>query len=1631
MPSGAVAAAGAAFLASLLCGCGEDSPSQEPTPPGVVVSTPAQPELRVAAKDGALQWEVAPLCGVEAQTRRIDLPWKPGAQGVEAVWTATNGTVLRTETYELPDYDAFVAQEAERRDRIAIPFEMPADGKATIAIDTPDGRRVRNLLKGIPYPAGRHEAVWDGYAEDGTLVTPGDYRVRIVTHPGLSYEYVNSFGNGGETEWMSWGPNHTAFCSLVARDGLVSASALFTEGGKSTVVMDADGHKLFGLGEGWSFGNDALFHVDGPGDRYYSLREAKGSLQCFAYDWRNPGKPRTRLEGAPETHLAGAAAIGTKIFVSNRASSTIDVYDLDESGHESVVTFSGERRAVPFAGPLASHGHTLVQAFSTNQYAIATDGSFLYALEHGSHQVHVYDLATKKPIRVIGEPGGPYVGPWRKNRLVRPTSLCYDGRGKLWITEQRFAPKRISRWDIATGECEIEKFGGEHYGTPGGGMDSADRTRWIAHDCLFSVDWETGRERIAAVLLPMDFDGTILRSATFTHYTFLRRAGRTFVMGLGMCPWLFELRDDRLVPLALFGNTHRFILSTVGDNFAAVHPAFLAACRAAFPDNRESDSDFLRRMFNDQETGVFWKDLNRDEALQADEFQVVPEAKPALGYWGFYPESLDFSVPATEGSGYSVLRFDAGPMEGDSLPGWDLAKAFANRARCPDPLPRGQRPSRAESFADTHGRAITLCTSPFMMAFGRDGRLEWHMDNPFPGVHGAQKADLPRPGELQGLLFEMGLAPFSGDADVFATINDHGRVFFITTDGIYLDELFSDCRVSARNDETLIGGEAFGGSFHRDEASGDYVFSAGGGGYRRYVIRGLDQVRETRATLQVSPRQVAAAERNPPAAATTAGPASATFPGEVEWATGNSTVKVRVSRVGDGAAYRIRWEAMDGSPWVNNGLDPYLMFKTGDCVDFQFIGRDGLPARLQVSPKAGAPDETQVTFYRHSAGTGPGMNPHDFSSPWRTHHVDDVRFPGDIPARVQRGGESFAVELDVPASLLPDGEWTCDFGVIYGDDKGEINLSRFYWSNKETGLVNDVPGEIIPQPSKWGTARIAGEEGAATAAIAVPAEDGAPAGEMALRFAGYLSNPHGALANPDSRHGPHGAGPVWDPDRQLLTASAGQGKVRTMRLDGAVVAEYDVPGNPSWGRFDTMVRAENGDIFFLAGGNSAARAGAEQAKVWRIPAGAPAGSTPEMVAENVLATSANVHDGILMLARAGGALSAFDTRTLAETPWGRNTYRTADSYPCMYDWLPDGGFFSITEHYWASRYGDDGVSLPPFPFFGDRELSVEIGRVIGDRIWCLYGETIKRYDARDLRPAPGVVIGGASGYFLGRVVREYELNARGICEIGDNLFAVLSACNSAIYILRYDARLGALVKVRRLGGIRDPANLAIDADGLILADNIVWPFDAEPLAPPARTVNRMPQRATAVLPTGFVSDIQDTHGARVEFWTGRLSGELAVRDYGTDSRPAPDIEHIPGQPQRWSETPFDVAVLPVADSAPPAYDIVAVLADGTRKFYRVDGAGRPVRGGDWFREEKGEPRDPDRHEARDGALLAVTSTSAGTLTVYWAVPCGALYPVAEVGGLSKPTRVALNNRRIVVFESGAQRLSRYVLEEKR
>jgi len=186
----------------------------------------------------------------------------------------------------------------------------------------------------------------------------------------------------------------------------------------------------------------------------------------------------------------------------------------------------------------------------------------------------------------------------------------------------------------------------------------------------------------------------------------------------------------------------------------------------------------------------------------------------------------------------------------------------------------------------------------------------------------------------------------------------------------------------------------------------------------------------------------------------------------------------------DDANLHLRYEVQDASPWVNKGRDWTMLFKTGDSVDLQ-LGTDPAAPPARSQPVPGdlrlliAPFEGKDVAVLYCHRVSGATDPVTFTCPWRSEKVDSVRRLDAAKITVTRDRDRYKVEATIRLSDLglpdPSGKTLRgDFGVIYGDPDGTVNMLRSYWSNGATGLVNDVPGEIMLSPHLWGTLKFGG-----------------------------------------------------------------------------------------------------------------------------------------------------------------------------------------------------------------------------------------------------------------------------------------------------------------------------------------------------------------------------------------------------------------------------------------------------------------------------------------------------------------------------------------------------------------------------
>ncbi len=162
---------------------------------------------------------------------------------------------------DLGEKPAPVSHIVEEPPPFKIHYDLPQGGMTTVAIDGPDGRRVRNLFAREQRTKGPNEENWDLKDESGRAVVPGKYTLKILCNPGihLSYEMtpypniaVNSPENSpwlnGESGSGGWLADHTSCSSICAFGDRVYIGAPVSESGVSLIECDLTGKKLWGHG---------------------------------------------------------------------------------------------------------------------------------------------------------------------------------------------------------------------------------------------------------------------------------------------------------------------------------------------------------------------------------------------------------------------------------------------------------------------------------------------------------------------------------------------------------------------------------------------------------------------------------------------------------------------------------------------------------------------------------------------------------------------------------------------------------------------------------------------------------------------------------------------------------------------------------------------------------------------------------------------------------------------------------------------------------------------------------------------------------------------------------------------------------------------------------------------------------------------------------------------------------------------------------------------------------------------------------------------------------------------------------------------------------------------------------------
>lgn len=1077
-----------------------------------LVASPADwTKLKVAV---AVTWKGGPN-GADRERERF------GFTGTRAAHAEFSTDPNKWSLLSLNEYASIVS---ERKNQVAINFSQPIDGKATVVIEDEKGARVRNFISGQPMQKGAQRLVWDGLDDDGRTMPPGNYRWRSISHAGIEPKHLLTFAAGP-------GSNHGILHSATNNGKWTFLGTSISEGGHDIVAFDENGEfkggyrPILGMGtlRAALAADDKYIYLVKDGQAQYPhvdktkpdwkvahnislLRIAinGGDIVDYAGGQRfavltsqevGPGSATKRNpdKNSDEINMRGVALLDGKLYVSSRASEVILVFDVQNAKQVGEIKLP-KPGAIAFAGnsllalseqkvvkiDVASNKITPVFETQLDVQGIATDkAGQIYISDGTSNTVRVFDAAGKS-LRTLGKAGGAYVGPYDEKRMVNPRGLVVAPNGWLWVTEWRGEPKRYAAYDSQSGDVKHDYWGRTPYGAPGAAMDPQDPTRWVGMDSLWKLDFEKKTARPTSIL------GTMGADITAIHHRFVHQGDRTFLISQGKVTFIAEIQKDGSTKNQVScGAVTAYAHGKVENVPVPLRDAFATA----YPDAKNGVLT--------QGIGFLWVDKSGDGQMQADEFEFAKGADSFGGaYWGHDMRDLTMRFPASVGGKNVILTMAPQGFLPSGAPKYDLPAAISSAAPMETPTVAKFQP-RVETTVDGKGNLI-FNTDPKMTAYSPQGKLLWTYPNQWSGVHGSHNAPLPQTGEMQGALFFTGIAPLDKDSDVFAMNGNHGRLFLLTSDGLYVDELFKDLRLGQYRSESvyMMGGEAFGGTFDKSQTNGKYYLQVGGNEYRVFEVDGFDTIQRSGGNFTVTPAQAQAAEnglkrrlaaQNMPKDATTVDlSATPTIDGNdrdwpadsgVKWdKKGQFPVTARVAV--DSQNLYLHYTVNDDSPWLNKGKDWQLLFKTGDSIDLQ-LGTDPNANPKRGGPVAGdmrlliAPFEGKniAVLYRHRvAGT---TKPVAFTSPWRTENVDEVKQLTGAKIAVTKEANRYRVEASIPWAELgwkpTVGQHVkADFGVIYGDTSGEVNVLRNYWSNQATALVNDVPGEIMLSPNQWG-----------------------------------------------------------------------------------------------------------------------------------------------------------------------------------------------------------------------------------------------------------------------------------------------------------------------------------------------------------------------------------------------------------------------------------------------------------------------------------------------------------------------------------------------------------------------------------
>ena len=706
--------------------------------------------------------------------------------------------------------------------------------------------------------------------------------------------------------------------------------------------------------------------------------------------------------------------------------------------------------------------------------AVGRDGR-IYLSNSKQHVVHVFN-PDGTPLRNIGKPGGRVAGPWDVRRFGNISSIAVDTDNNLWIVEQRYAPKRITKW-TADGEFIREHLGPTQYGG-GGVLDPYDRTKLYYNGMEFELDWEKRSSRLNKLL-----------------WTGPSRPGEVPIMIAGR---------KYMVTRDCFGRQEAGIVYTYEKDRLRLVGAVGRA--TGFKELR--DPKVLDELggISLPEYRFTWSDRNGDGKVQGKEVWLKQLEKNSRFNVGNFNRDLSINGGTQHYRVTEILPSGAPVWKEEHYPQIRKLEAFGSQY---NKLPGGD----FFHFGSWHAR------------FSPEGEIRWQVRTEGVGGHALMKAPSYRPGQACAEFTDISHpsfndAPEAGELGGFRVHHSNPGAWNIwTRDGLFAGYLFRDQRHPGtpqwrmpehqrglRLERHHPGQEHFQGYFTKAH-DGSYYMVAGHNHASIIEVKGMEtfkrlggEIEVTTGMLQrlkdyeiyVESEEVYARAKVYDLFRMKTGPKIDgqakdwdAIPGAaISNADPDAAPPAEFKMGYDNRNLYLLYEVSSG-PLKNSGRDWRALFKTGASVDLQWsinpAADDARQApvegdqRLLITFING--NEPAAVLYRPVAQDAPTTSEYEVVSPVFRISFDEVKRIRKFKMAKTGGGHTYILEISIPLEEIGfnpklGDRYRFDWGILTTDNYGNACTGRLYWSNRATGILADAPSEALMTPHLWGHLRV-------------------------------------------------------------------------------------------------------------------------------------------------------------------------------------------------------------------------------------------------------------------------------------------------------------------------------------------------------------------------------------------------------------------------------------------------------------------------------------------------------------------------------------------------------------------------------